>query len=35
LKTIGDDRGARYWLIEGLKKFPKDATLRKMAAAHL
>jgi choline-sulfatase len=33
LKTVGDDRGARYWLIEGLRKFPKDSTLRKMAAS--
>ncbi|HEY8130714.1 MAG TPA: sulfatase-like hydrolase/transferase [Thermoanaerobaculia bacterium] len=31
LKTIGDDRGARYWATEGLKKFPRDTTLRKMA----
>ncbi len=31
LKTIGDARGARYWVTEGLKKFPADPTLRKMA----
>lgn len=32
LKTIGDDRGARYWAVQGLRKFPRDATLRKMAS---
>jgi tetratricopeptide (TPR) repeat protein len=31
LGTIGDERGARYWAAEGLKKFPRDATLRKLA----
>jgi arylsulfatase A-like enzyme len=33
LRTVGDDRGARYWLSEGLKRFPRDSTLRKMAAS--
>ncbi|MBK5260711.1 MAG: sulfatase-like hydrolase/transferase [Thermoanaerobaculia bacterium] len=33
LKTVGDVRGARYWAVQGLKKFPADATLRKMAAS--
>jgi choline-sulfatase len=33
LKAIGDDRGARYWVTQGLKNFPKDATLRKMAGS--
>ena len=33
LKAIGDDRGARYWAVEGLKKFPKNATLRKLAGS--
>jgi choline-sulfatase len=33
LKAIGDDRGARYWVMQGLKKFPHDATLRKMAGS--
>ncbi|HEV8660880.1 MAG TPA: sulfatase-like hydrolase/transferase [Thermoanaerobaculia bacterium] len=33
LKTVGDDRGARYWAIQGLKKFPRDPALRKMAAS--
>jgi len=32
LKTIGDDQGARYWLAQGLRKFPDDVTLRRMAA---
>lgn len=32
LKTVGDDRGARYWAVQGSKKFPGDATLRKMAS---
>jgi tetratricopeptide (TPR) repeat protein len=27
LRTIGDVNGARYWRMEGLKKFPNDATL--------
>ena len=31
LKTIGDDRGAHFWAMEGLKRFPGDMTLRKMA----
>jgi Flp pilus assembly protein TadD len=31
LKAIGDDRGARYWVLEGLKKFPNNTTLRKLA----
>jgi arylsulfatase A-like enzyme/Flp pilus assembly protein TadD len=30
LKTVGDERGARYWAAEGLKKFPNDAALRKL-----
>ena len=33
LKTIGDDRGARYWLAQGLRKFPNDSTLRRLAPA--
>jgi arylsulfatase A-like enzyme len=35
LKAIGDVQGARYWAVEGLKKFPRDATLRRMAASSL
>ena len=30
LKTIGDDRGARYWALQGANRFPNDAELRKM-----
>ena len=33
LKAIGDDRGARYWVMEGLKKFPNDTALRKLAGS--
>lgn len=28
LKAIGDDRGAMYWLQQGLQKYPSDAELR-------
>jgi len=30
LRTIGDVNGARYWRMQGLKKFPNDPTLRKL-----
>lgn len=33
LKAIGDEQGARYWAVQGLKKFPRDVTLRRMAAS--
>lgn len=32
LKTVGDTNGARYWAVEGLKKFPQNPGLRKLAA---
>ena len=32
LKAIGDERGARYWVLQGLRKFPHDAALRRMAS---
>jgi tetratricopeptide (TPR) repeat protein len=32
LKTVGDDRGARYWAMQGLRKFPKDKAL--LALSH-
>lgn len=32
LKAIGDDRGARYWALAGLRRFPNDAALRKLAS---
>ncbi|HUR83095.1 MAG TPA: sulfatase-like hydrolase/transferase [Thermoanaerobaculia bacterium] len=31
MKAIGDDRGAVYWARQGLKKFPGDPDLTKMA----
>ena len=31
LKAIGDDRGAKYWAYQGLRKFPKDSELRGLA----
>jgi len=30
LRLIGDVNGARYWRVQGLKKFPNDPTLRKL-----
>jgi choline-sulfatase len=30
LRTIGDMNGARYWRMQGLKKFPNDATLLRL-----
>lgn len=30
LKVIGDDRGARYWAQQGLRKFPENRDLRAM-----
>jgi tetratricopeptide (TPR) repeat protein len=30
LRTVGDVNGARYWRMQGLKKFPNDPTLRKL-----
>ena len=32
LKTVGDDRGVRYWARQGLARFPDDATLRRLAS---
>ncbi|HVT02552.1 MAG TPA: sulfatase-like hydrolase/transferase [Thermoanaerobaculia bacterium] len=32
LHTVGDDRGARYWAVEGLRRFPRNPALRKLAA---
>ncbi|MFL6247565.1 MAG: sulfatase-like hydrolase/transferase [Thermoanaerobaculia bacterium] len=31
LKVIGDDRGARYWAVQGLRKFPENRDLRALA----
>lgn len=31
LKVIGDERGARYWAVQGLRKFPENRDLRAMA----
>ncbi|HYC62167.1 MAG TPA: tetratricopeptide repeat protein, partial [Thermoanaerobaculia bacterium] len=31
LKVMGDDRGARYWATQGLRKFPENGDLRAMA----
>ncbi len=33
LKAIGDDRGAMYWAVQGLKKYPKHRLLRDLAVA--
>jgi len=33
LKTVGDDRGARYWARKGLERFPNDMRLKKLAAS--
>jgi Flp pilus assembly protein TadD len=30
LRVIGDQRGARFWALKGLKRFPKDETLRRL-----
>ncbi len=30
LKAIGDDRGAVYWAVQGLEKFPDNGELRKL-----
>lgn len=32
LKTVGDDRGARFWMRKALQRFPNDSRLRKLAA---
>ena len=32
LEVVGDGRGARYWARRGLRQFPDDANLRKLAA---
>jgi arylsulfatase A-like enzyme/Tfp pilus assembly protein PilF len=32
LKAIGDERGALYWAVEGLHRYPNDAELRAMPA---
>ena len=31
LKVMGDDRGARYWAVQGLRKFPENRDLRMLA----
>lgn len=31
LKAIGDDRGAMYWAVQGLKKYPKHPVLRDLS----
>ena len=31
LKVIGDDRGARYWAVQGLRRFPENRDLRALA----
>ena len=31
LKIIGDTNGARFWMVKGLRQFPNDPTLRKLA----
>ncbi|MGZ8788651.1 MAG: sulfatase-like hydrolase/transferase, partial [Thermoanaerobaculia bacterium] len=31
LKAIGDDRGAMYWAVQGLKKYPKHRILRDLS----
>jgi choline-sulfatase len=31
LRVVGDDRGARFWALKGLRRFPKDQTLRRLA----
>ena len=31
LKAMGDDRGAAYWAVQGLQKFPRDPELRALA----
>ncbi|HEX6177805.1 MAG TPA: sulfatase-like hydrolase/transferase, partial [Thermoanaerobaculia bacterium] len=31
LKVVGDERGARFWAVRGLKKYPRDPALRKLA----
>ena len=33
LKAIGDDRGARYWIQQGLKKYPHHPVLRDLQRA--
>ena len=32
LRTVGDATGARFWAARGLRQFPNDPTLRKLAA---
>ncbi|HYO77853.1 MAG TPA: sulfatase-like hydrolase/transferase [Thermoanaerobaculia bacterium] len=31
LRVIGDQRGARFWAVRGLRRFPNDQTLRRLA----
>ena len=31
LRTVGDERGVRYWTARGLERFPGDPTLRRLA----
>lgn len=31
LRAIGDERGAQYWLVQGLRRFPDDSELRGLA----
>lgn len=31
LRVIGDDRGARFWATRGLRRFPRDRELRRLA----
>lgn len=33
LKAVGDERGARYWVQQGLKKYPQHPLLRQMGRA--
>jgi arylsulfatase A-like enzyme/predicted negative regulator of RcsB-dependent stress response len=35
LKTVGDDRGARYWTARGLKQYPNDPLLRDLWSGRL
>ncbi|HKR66508.1 MAG TPA: hypothetical protein VJZ00_22465, partial [Thermoanaerobaculia bacterium] len=32
LDTLGDRRGVRYWAVQGLRRFPDNPTLRKLAS---
>jgi protein O-GlcNAc transferase len=32
LRTLGDERGVRYWTAKGLERFPDDPSLRKLAS---